>query len=148
MIYGSVCNIIKKNKPGGINYLGKVVEKYMKKYPFSHGRSKIGLFLVIHGNNHTLFILKKKDFLSLGMLRNLFHPQGQKQLVKKSLSIPRDGRDSSSKNTFRKKKKSTSWPWEKCHSLPQEIPRLICFFPTPLSKISMKCCPLTALGMN
>ena len=23
-----------------------------------------------------------------------------------------------------------------------------CFFPTPLSKISMKCYPLTALGMN
>ena len=26
------------------------------KYTFSHGRSKIGLFLVIHGNNYTLFI--------------------------------------------------------------------------------------------
>ena len=32
------------------------------KSAFSHRRSKIGLFLVIHGNNHTLFILKKKVF--------------------------------------------------------------------------------------
>ena len=59
--YNQTLDIIKKNKPGGINYLGKVVEKYMKKYPFSHGRSKIGLFLVIHGNNHTLLIVKKKS---------------------------------------------------------------------------------------
>ena len=71
------------------------------KSAFSHGRSKIGLFLVIHGNNHTLFILKKKRFStprdvkeslpSLGIetisKKKPFHPQGGKRfLFKKYLS--------------------------------------------------------------
>ena len=90
-----------------------------KKKSFPHGRSKIGLFLVVHRNSYSLFMWV---FFSPGMLRNRLPPQGKKQLVKNSLFFPREVSDSSSKNT-------TSWPWEKSHSLPWEIPRLIVFFP-------------------
>ena len=72
---------------------------------------------------------------------------GKKTISKKTLFFPRKVSDSSSKNTFRKKKIN--------FMVVGKIPfatlgntAAYCFFPTPLSKISMKCYPLTALGMN